>query len=441
MNKRVLTWAAGGIVIALGSFVLPGAAIAQTSVITVPPPQIYEYWLSISRQPGGTLVFDGYAPDEPTRQRLSQVEGADTNWLKLGAGAPERYDEIVAFGLDVLGRLSEGRFAVRGNIVSISGIAASPDAYAAAQGQLSAALPQGLIVAMAEIAPPRAEPFEFSAKRLASGGVALSGFVPSPSLETALMGLAGNGAISSLRYGSGEPLNFDASARQALALLPMMSEGEVRFDGRAWFIAGTPVSAEAARSINAQFSERKLAEAGWGLSLAAPVPVAVAQVAPVPIANEPAPSAPKAATPVAPVANPAVRPAAQPVASAANMRAQCAEQLTQLSAQNGILFRSGAAILAAEAGAMLDRIAATLQNCPDVMVNIEGHTDSDGEARANLALSVSRAEAVANALVMRGILADRLYVLGFGEAQPIADNSTSAGKAQNRRIVVSVRAD
>jgi len=113
--------------------------------------------------------------------------------------------------------------------------------------------------------------------------------------------------------------------------------------------------------------------------------------------------------------------------------------LAILSAQNAILFRSGAAILAMEAGTMLDQIAATLQNCPEIMVNIEGHTDSDGEARANLALSVARAEAVANALVERGIVSDRLYVLGFGEAQPISDNATQAGKAQNRRIVVSVR--
>jgi OOP family OmpA-OmpF porin len=443
MNRRLLTWAASGVFVALGSIVLPGAAIAQNSVVSVPPPQIYEYWLSISRQAGGTLVFDGYAPDEATRQRLSQVDGADTTWLKLGAGAPARYDDIAAFGLAILGRLNEGRFAVRGNIVSISGVAADADAYATVRSQLATELPQGLILAMAEIAAPRVEPFEFSAKRSEGAGVTLTGFVPSPNLETALMGLAGDGAVSSLRYGSGEPVNFENAARQALAFLPQMAEGEVRFDGRAWVISGTPASAEAARSIQSQFSERKLAEAGWGLSLATPAQIAVAEADPVPPqpAAEPVQQAQPAGAvaPTQPETVPSVQPSVRPSLSPAAQRTQCAEQLAILSAQNAILFRSGAAILAMEAGTMLDQIAATLQNCPEIMVNIEGHTDSDGEARANLALSVARAEAVANALVERGIVSDRLYVLGFGEAQPISDNATQAGKAQNRRIVVSVR--
>lgn len=442
MNKRLLSWAVSGVFVALGSIVLPGAAIAQNSVVSVPPPQIYEYWLSISRQAGGTLVFDGYAPDEQTRQRLAQIDGADTTWLKLGAGAPARYDEITAFGLAILGRLNEGRFAVRGNIVSISGVAANSVAYATMRSQLAAQLPEGLILAMAEIAAPRVEPFEFSARRSGAAGVTLTGFVPSPDLETALMGLAGDGAVSSLRYGSGEPVNFDSAASQALAFLPHMVEGEVRFDGRAWLISGTPASAEAAGSIQSQFSERNLAAAGWGLSLATPAPTAVAEAEPAP----PPPAEPvqqaqsvEAVPPTQPEAVPTVEPSVRPSLSVAAQRTQCAEQLAILSAQNAILFRSGAAILAGEAETMLDQIAATLQNCPEIMVNIEGHTDGDGESRANLALSVARAEAVAVALTERGIVADRLYVLGFGEAQPISDNATQAGKAQNRRIVVSVR--
>jgi OOP family OmpA-OmpF porin len=443
MSKRLLTWAAGGILVALGSIVVPGVAVAQNSVVNVPPPQIYEYWLSISRQPAGALVFDGYVPDEQTRARLSQVDGADTSWLKLGSGAPARYDDIVNFGLNVLDRLSEGRFAVRGNIVSLSGVARDIDAYAAVRGQLANSLPNGLILAMAEIDAPRVEPYAFAARRTGNGGVALEGYVPDSSVESALMALVGDGAVSTLRYGSGDPLNFDSAARQGLELLSLMSEGEVRFDGRSWIISGTPASADAARAIQAQFTDRNLVNAGWVLSLSGPVavsaPAAAPAVAPVAQGQANMPTAPGAEVGAAPVAAPA--PAAQNVLTLAQQRAQCAEQLALLSAQNAILFRSGAAVLAPEANAILDQFAATLGICPDVMINIEGHTDSDGEARANLALSVSRAEAVANALIARNVAADRLYVLGFGEAQPIADNSTAAGKAQNRRIVVAVRPD
>ena len=57
-----------------------------------------------------------------------------------------------------------------------------------------------------------------------------------------------------------------------------------------------------------------------------------------------------------------------------------------------------------------------------------------------MALSVARAEAVVNALILRGVAADRLYAVGYGEAAPIADNATASGKRINRRIVVTVKA-
>jgi outer membrane protein OmpA-like peptidoglycan-associated protein len=71
-------------------------------------------------------------------------------------------------------------------------------------------------------------------------------------------------------------------------------------------------------------------------------------------------------------------------------------------------------------------------------VHIEGYTDSDGDERANLALSVARAEAVVDALILRRINPERLYAVGYGEANPIADNATAEGRRLNRRIVVTI---
>ncbi|HHS83293.1 MAG TPA: OmpA family protein, partial [Devosia sp.] len=66
---------------------------------------------------------------------------------------------------------------------------------------------------------------------------------------------------------------------------------------------------------------------------------------------------------------------------------------------------------------------------------VSGHTDSDGPADANMALSVARAEAVVNTLIDAGVDFRRLYAIGYGETMPIASNDTREGKAQNRRII------
>ena len=72
---------------------------------------------------------------------------------------------------------------------------------------------------------------------------------------------------------------------------------------------------------------------------------------------------------------------------------------------------------------------------------VEGHSDSAGRDEANLALSQSRADAVKGGLVARGVGAQRIQAVGYGEARPIADNGTRAGRDRNRRIEVYLIGD
>lgn len=102
---------------------------------------------------------------------------------------------------------------------------------------------------------------------------------------------------------------------------------------------------------------------------------------------------------------------------------------------NGILFDVNSDNIKPESGAVLKEIANTLQENPTVRVKIIGHTDSDGDANANLILSQKRALAVKNALInFYGISAARMETDGKGESQPVQSNNTTSGKAQNRRV-------
>lgn len=100
---------------------------------------------------------------------------------------------------------------------------------------------------------------------------------------------------------------------------------------------------------------------------------------------------------------------------------------------NNILFASGSDKIQPSSYTVLDEIASAMKSDNSNFL-ITGHTDSDGDDTSNLALSKKRAESVKNYLISKGISASRLQTDGKGENQPVASNSTSEGKAQNRRV-------
>jgi outer membrane protein OmpA-like peptidoglycan-associated protein/opacity protein-like surface antigen len=100
----------------------------------------------------------------------------------------------------------------------------------------------------------------------------------------------------------------------------------------------------------------------------------------------------------------------------------------------GVNFKISSDELTPESAQVLDDVAESLQAWPDVRVEVGGHTDSTGSAEFNRELSRQRAESVRQFLIDRGVDGDRITAIGYGEDQPVADNSTPIGRAANRRV-------
>lgn len=103
----------------------------------------------------------------------------------------------------------------------------------------------------------------------------------------------------------------------------------------------------------------------------------------------------------------------------------------------GNSFASGSATLTSSGISSLNKLAATLRSGQG-SIRIEGFTDSQGPDAANLALSQKRASAVMVALRAGGLSAARMKAVGKGEAQPVADNGSAAGRARNRRVEITI---
>lgn len=104
----------------------------------------------------------------------------------------------------------------------------------------------------------------------------------------------------------------------------------------------------------------------------------------------------------------------------------------------GITFGFDSYALRSDAYGVLNRVADTLQEYNQTIVEVAGHTDSVGTAAYNQRLSEQRADAVGNYLVSRGVNRGRLMITGAGATRPVASNATEAGRAENRRVEITL---
>lgn len=105
---------------------------------------------------------------------------------------------------------------------------------------------------------------------------------------------------------------------------------------------------------------------------------------------------------------------------------------------NNLHFASARSTILSSSYKELAELIQYLKLKPSIRIEISGHTDSDGDEKANMELSIKRANSVKSYLVKHGVLSERISVKGYGETRPITNNGSEQGKARNRRTEVRV---
>lgn len=115
---------------------------------------------------------------------------------------------------------------------------------------------------------------------------------------------------------------------------------------------------------------------------------------------------------------------------------QTPDNQLKLNIPSDISFDTGRADIKPNMRPILDQFASGLSSQPNTEIRIIGHTDNTGSDAVNDPLSVQRAQAARQYLAARGVDPNRIVIAGRGEREPIADNRTEAGRAQNRRVEI-----
>ncbi|WP_284265161.1 OmpA family protein [Bradyrhizobium iriomotense] len=351
------------------------------------------------------VTLSGSAPLPGVKGRLVEVARKDLGGIEvadqmgLARGAPPRFENAAMLLLDQVGKLKDGKITVSDTSVSLSGMArelGGREAIAAALKNL----PEGFSVATNDIKAP---PYIFQAyKDPVAATVTLTGYVPDNTIHAAIATAAGRKffgekVVDNLKASIGAPASFGNSVVAALGALSRLSTGTLVVTDREVKLSGDALYEGAAADIRA----------GLGKDF--------------PKTWQYKPEI-------------TVKPAAGPVDGTV-----CQQLFSELLTKGRIRFEPKRANIDPDSAGLLDHLIETALRCPNAMIEVAGHTDSDGEDSFNQALSEKRAQAVIDYLVKAGLPSDRFTAVGYGSTQPVAGNDTDEGKAQNRRIEFLVR--
>ena len=391
---------------------------------TVPKP-VSPYTTSIIAD-AATVVLTGYAPTDAAGEQLVQnarnrfAGRRIDNRLEIAPGAPDGWARCFDGALAGVQRLGNGKLAMIDRRIDIS---ASTDDEALASmlpGEMKAALTADCDASVRVDVLAEAPPDLVWRATYAGSEVVLEGDVSSVDAKASLVAtakriFAGKAVTDRMRVVETRTRKWPTVAEQGLISLAELQKGEAMLVRQQLTVSGEAKDTAIVTRIRERLG-RTLASGYSGLEK-----ITVAAAAP-PTSAPPSPAA-------APPAPPKVDIAAQ----------QCQSALQATAREGMIRFERASAVLTKESFATLDRLAAVARNCPDMVIEIEGHTDSEGTPERNQKLSDRRAQSVVDYMIKGGIDQKHLNAVGYGETRPLVPNDTPVNRANNRRIEFTVK--
>ena len=374
--------------------------------ISAPRPVIAPFTLRFGIE-DGAAELSACAAAAPAGARAieaaARAAGATAPRCRLGLGQPSpRWPEAAVHGIEAVVALGGGTATFADADVTLVAPPGTPPArFDEAAGRLEAALPEGFSLhALPPEAAAEAGAPEFTAT-LADDRVALGGRLPDERAREAALSLArarfpGAEVRVATRTAPGLPDGWRVRAMAGIEALALLKEGEVSVSEDGVTLGGRTGDPDAEARAAGLLSEAL----GGGEALRLRI---------------------------------AYDPALDP-ATGAPTPAECLARIEAAAEARKITFAPGSDVIEPESLATIEEIAEILGGCPELALEVAGHTDSQGRESMNLDLSRTRATAVVAALAERRAPAAGLRPVGYGEAHPVADNDTAEGREANRRI-------
>lgn len=403
---------------------VPDVAVVEP-VAPQPPPFSF-----FAVREGDVLTLSGGMPDNETlnsvlllaARKMPDARIADE--LVVVENAPEGLSSIASEVVRALSDMPDGVGLITVDTVRLIGEVTDDAAGVRINEAIAASLGAGqtfdAAITVPEVTIPVLSPYTWSAAK-GPDGIALSGGVPDQPTRDRLVDkargqLVGGRVTDQMELASGAPAGFGELTSGALDGLTQLDAGTIALGGTELTVTGRTPSADAQAELDRIIG----AALPDGVTYAPSVFVQAR-------ANSQA---------SAPVDVDAVMNAGEDVDEGV-----CQSLLDTLLNLGTVNFEVDQSDLTPESFPTLVRLGYASELCPTAQITIEGHTDSDGSDDYNQGLSERRAKTVVGFLTEQGVQADRLEAIGFGEARPLAPNTTSEGKARNRRIEFSVRVE